>query len=138
LQLKLLSSFGSNILFFYVFSLLMLILLHYCKYISTVLIYLACFLNSQVILKKWHLSLTKSGVSTGVSRRPAAKNTYFLRFVSQMLSFLQIFCKHLSKVETLSIASLNVQLFKRFSCRFTRKVTNTVVSLQELPYYEVV
>ena len=58
-----------------------------------------------------HLSLTKFGVSTGISARNATKTTFFRRPVCRMLSFLQIFCVPFSKVDVSNAASLNFQLF---------------------------
>ena len=58
------------------FPILMLILLYYFEQISTIFIYLACFLNSQDISKERHLSLTKSGISTSMSGRDATKTTF--------------------------------------------------------------
>jgi hypothetical protein len=55
LQLRLLSSFWFKYCVL-IFSILMLILLHYFEYSSTIFIYFACFLNSQDIFKAQRLS----------------------------------------------------------------------------------
>jgi len=49
------------------------------------------------------------------------------------LSFLQLFCIHLNKVQTLNIGSLKFQLFWRFSYWVKVKVAKCVASLPELP-----
>jgi hypothetical protein len=68
------------------------------------------FQSAVSLTTEGHLSLTKSGFSNGMSARDAEKTT-FRRPVFRKLSFLQIFCIQLSKVETLNIVSLKIQLF---------------------------
>jgi hypothetical protein len=68
-----------------------------------------------------------------MSLRDAVKTT-FHRPVFRKLSFLQIFCAELSKVETFNVTSLKFQLFLQFSNLLTLKVAKSAASLPELPY----
>jgi hypothetical protein len=69
------------------------------------------FQRAASLPKYQRLSLTKIGVSTVISARNATKTTFFRRPVCWRLSFLQIFCVLLSKVDASNITSLNFQLF---------------------------
>jgi hypothetical protein len=135
LQLKILCSFGSNIVYlWYIFFILMLTLLHYFEWGSTVFIYLACFLNSCNIFKERRPSL-HSGVCywersallpTCLGETPHRQ--YSSSFIWS-LSFLQIFFIQLSKAKTLNIASLDFQPFYRFSYCVTAQFAQCVASL---------
>jgi hypothetical protein len=86
---------------------------------SAVLIYLACFFNSQDIFKARHLSLYSSICSwqnvASVPARNAVKTVFFRHPLSWSISFLQIICMQIGKVETINISPLNSQMFCLFS-----------------------
>ena len=114
MQLRLLSSFGSNIVYlWYIFysnvdiTSLFWIIFNNLHLLSLLLKFTGYFQSTASLPAKQHLSLTKSGMSG----RDPSKTTSFRRPVFQRLSFLQIFCIQISKVETLNTAYVNLQLF---------------------------
>ena len=83
LQLRFMSSFGSNIFYFwYIFcsnannASLLWVMLNIFHVLGVLFLGFARYFESGASLPTyWHLSLTKSGISTGISGRHAAKTT---------------------------------------------------------------
>jgi hypothetical protein len=133
LQLKILSSEDSNIVYSWYFfycnvdiASLLWIKSNSFHLPSLILEYTEYFQTAASLVIQQHLSLPKRGASKSTSGRDATKTSPIRRPVSRRLSFLQIFCIQLSKVETLNIIPLNFQPFERFSDWDTVKVAKGV------------
>jgi hypothetical protein len=106
LQLRLLSLLGWNVMYLQYILNVNVYIASLFWISSTVLIYLSCFLNSQDIFKKRHLSLhsgiypCQTAASLPACPGETPQRQIFRRPVSQRLSLLQILCTQLNKVET--------------------------------------
>lgn len=136
LQLRILSSEVSNIVYLWYFfycnvdiASLLWIKSSSFHLPSLILEYTEYFQTAASLVIQGHLTLPKRSASKITSGRDATKTSLICRPVSRRLSFLQIVCILLSKVETLNIIPLNFQPFERFSDWDTAKVAKNVASL---------